>query len=229
MLGDVEGWDRAKALKARRLLRAHSIKSLDQFTGGLSRPEKMPCRSFNLPAVTTCAVGGRLRRVRGSVCFKCYAMKGRYMYPSGKTAMGRREEKLRSDPNMWAAAMSLTLERLRGKRRHYFRWHDSGDVLGPNHLDMMFWIAEMNQDVKFWLPTREYGFVMDAGPEPDNLCIRKSVHMVGKDPPRAPGPWSTVGNKKTKHQCPAPQQDGKCGSCRKCWDKTIEVVNYQLH
>lgn len=229
MLGDIKGWNRRKAAKARRLLRAHSIKSLAQWTGGLSNPEKMPCRSFNLPAVTSCAIGTKLRRVEGSVCFKCYAMKGRYSFDSTQEAMSRRERLLRKDPNMWAAAMSLTIERSTGERRHYFRWHDSGDILGPKHLDAIFWIAETNDDVKFWLPTREYGFVLDAGQPPGNLCIRKSVHMVGKAPPPAPGPWSTVGVRKVKHQCPAPKQDGKCGSCRRCWDPKIEVVNYKLH
>ena len=57
--------------------------------GGFSRPSKMPCPAYSIPA-SLCKVGGKLRKVEGSVCGKCYAMKGNYNYPAVRAALARR-------------------------------------------------------------------------------------------------------------------------------------------
>ena len=45
--------------------------------GGLSKPSKMPGWSYGLPA-KECKTGSKLRKVKGSTCHGCYALKGCY-------------------------------------------------------------------------------------------------------------------------------------------------------
>ena len=62
---------------------------------------------------------------------------------------------------------------------------------------------------------------------PDNLIIRFSMPMI--DQPAA-GTWSHTSTVVTTGAtCPAPKQDGKCGDCRRCWDKSIPNIAYGKH
>ena len=47
--------------------------------GGLSKPSKMPGWSIGLPA-KECKTGAKLRKVKDSVCYDCYALKGCYVF-----------------------------------------------------------------------------------------------------------------------------------------------------
>ena len=64
-----------------------------KITGSLSKPSKMPGPAYNLPAYK-CITGQKLAKVPGSVCFGCYALKGRYRFRAGTSAMERRLEAL---------------------------------------------------------------------------------------------------------------------------------------
>ena len=55
------------------------IKEAIEITGGLSKPNKMPGPSINLPA-TQCITGAKLVKVKGSTCSGCYALKGRFRF-----------------------------------------------------------------------------------------------------------------------------------------------------
>ena len=66
--------------------RVYTWKQLEVITGGLSAPSKMPCHSFSISA-KRCKVGSKLRKVVGSTCNKCYALKGRYVFPNVERAM----------------------------------------------------------------------------------------------------------------------------------------------
>ena len=50
-----------------------------EITGGLSKPSKMPGPAFNLPA-WNCITGGKLRKIPGTPCHGCYALKGRFRW-----------------------------------------------------------------------------------------------------------------------------------------------------
>ena len=65
------------------------VKTADALVGGLSAPSKMPCKSFSISAFE-CITGSRLRKIAGSVCSKCYALKGRYVFPKVQAALDRR-------------------------------------------------------------------------------------------------------------------------------------------
>ena len=77
-------------------------KDLEKIVGGLSKPSKMPGPAYNLPAYK-CITGQKLAKIPGSVCFGCYALKGRYRFRPVKSAMERRLEALK-DPG-WVDAM----------------------------------------------------------------------------------------------------------------------------
>ena len=53
------------------------VKEAKAITGGLTYTTKMPGPSYNTPA-SRCITGAKLRKVPGSVCSSCYALKGNY-------------------------------------------------------------------------------------------------------------------------------------------------------
>ena len=60
-----------------------------EIVGGLSKPSKMPGWSYGLPA-KECKTGSKLRKVPGSTCFDCYALKGCYVFKVVQDAQYRR-------------------------------------------------------------------------------------------------------------------------------------------
>jgi hypothetical protein len=200
--------------------------------GSLSNPSKMPGHGYALPA-HRCRLGSLLQLIPKAVCFHCYALRGRYLFPVVKAAMEKRFSSL-SDPR-WVNAISTLIYRS-GDR--YFRWHDSGDLKDLEHLRNIVQVCLNLPLLKFWLPTREYQTVETyrrmGGVIPPNLCIRYSAHLVDGPPPLHYGlPTSAVfsaGSRSSPrlHVCPAPKHNMKCGSCRACWDPTIKAVTYHL-
>lgn len=218
--------------------------------GGLSKPGKMPCWSYNLPA-SRCKAGGRLSKVPGSVCYGCYAADtfdwakqrseangawslNRYTTPQVLKALERRYSALFHP--LWVPAMIFLIRWYardnRGRKGvKYFRWHDSGDVQDENHFQNIMLVASNTPDIKHWLPTREYSIVTEFS-HPENLCVRLSAHMVDGEAPVNYGlPTGTVSSSDEggSDRCPAPSQGGICGSCRRCWDKSVPNVDYHKH
>jgi hypothetical protein len=213
-----------------------TLKDLRAIVGGLSSPGKMPCHGYSLPA-KECLTGSKLRQVSGSTCKGCYAMKGRYRFPSVEQAMYRRLESL-SDPE-WPEAMA---ELIRRKGEGFFRWHDSGDLQSTEHLASICQVAYLTPETQHWLPTREYRIVSEflesGGTFPPNLNVRLSAHMIGGHTPSFPRlqgrvTISTVsradGAYEGAHECPARHQDNTCGDCRACWTPSVGHVDYHLH
>ena len=197
-------------------------KEANEIVGGLSTPGKMPCYSINLPAAA-CITGQILARVPGTTCHGCYAMKGRYRFKTTKKAMARRLEAL--GDSRWVRAMVVLM-----KNRKYFRWHDSGDLQSAWHLARILEVCKLTPDTQHWLPTRESRLLalMDPDIIPPNLIIRLSATKVNGAAPSS-WPWtSTVTDRKDK-TCPAPDQGGKCQSCRQCWTRSIKNVTYAKH
>ena len=200
------------------------IKEAKEITGGLSKPNKMPGPSINLPA-TQCITGAKLVKVKGSTCSGCYALKGRYRFKNTLTAMARRLAKLH-DPR-WIEAMVTLIN-----KQPVFRWHDSGDLQGPWHLTNIFKVCKLTPDTRHWLPTREARFInlMDPDVVPKNLKIVLSDHMNDQATP--PSWWPYTSGVTTKHgtvTCPSSSQGNKCRSCRKCWDRRTKRVIYGKH
>ena len=190
-----------------------------QITGSLTRTSKMPGLSYSLPA-WECKTGSKLRKVKGSVCSACYALKGNYTrYKAIKAAQYDRLEKIKN--SLWVAAMVVQV-----KRQKYFRWHDAGDVQDLEHLKKIYSVCKLTPEVKHWMPTREAWIKNHLDSKPSNLVIRFSPPMIGQRNDSWPNSSMVV---ETGASCPAPSQGGKCGSCRQCWDSTVKVVSYGKH
>ena len=198
-------------------------KEANKIVGGLSKPGKMPCPSINLPA-PACITGSILALIEGTTCFGCYALKGRYKFKTTIKAMARRLRAL--SHGSWTAAMVTLMA-----GRKYFRWHDSGDLQGAQHLKNILEVCKQTPDTKHWLPTREAKLLQYLDPDviPKNLLIRLSATKVDGAPSQA-WPWtSTVVTDRGSRTCPAPSQGGKCIDCRQCWDRTVPNVAYAKH
>ena len=222
-------------------------------TGGLSAPSKMPCKGFSIPA-STCNVGTMLRKVPGSTCSACYALKGRYMFPNVQRALQRRLDALQvalaGGPGSilwgrWLDAMGTLI----GSDR-FFRFHDSGDLQSVLHLELYCYLAEEKTGCRFWLPTRESATLRRHGRHiPANLLVRFSGPMLNRPAKLTIDgrKWSHYSEVWTRDQvatdapaprgfsvngrwvCTAPTTGGKCADCRACWDPKIPTVIYIKH
>ena len=208
-----------------------TVREAVAFIGGLSAPSKMPCQGFSIPA-WLCKTGAKLRNVTGSVCSKCYALKGRYGFPNVKNALIRRFDKI-SDP-LWVEAMTVAIGGT--EKSGYFRWHDSGDLQSVIHLDNIVQIAKNLPHITFWLPTREYSIVAEwikiNNCFPSNLTVRLSALMINKPAPIGFAKFYhlvTSGVSDSGFSCPSSKQGNKCQSCRACWDKSVSNINYKTH
>lgn len=212
-----------------------------QLTGGLSQTTKMPCPSWSIP-VSACKTGGKLAKVPGSTCSTCYAAKGNY-HRFRKTITPALQKRLDlADSPGWVQAMAALIQNQR-----YFRWFDSGDLQDLPMLERIAEVARQTPGTQHWLPTREYGivkqYITKHGELPGNLMVRLSAPMLDQEatlPASLQGHanvrTSTVYSKRTLppetyYVCPAytGEQKGQCGSCRACWDTTVETVTYRAH
>jgi hypothetical protein len=207
-------------LKSKFKLESMKVKEAKQITGSMTRTSKMPGLSYSLPA-WECQTGAKLRKVPGTPCFGCYALKGNYLrYPAIKKAQYFRLASLKHDS--WVMAMVAQV-----KRQKWFRWHDAGDVQSVEHMNKILEVVRQTPDTNHWLPTQERKYLPDPEEVPDNLVIRLSGSKI--DGP-APTAWSHTSSVVTKNAtCPAPSQGGKCRECRACWTKSIKNVSYGKH
>ena len=198
------------------------IKEANKITGGLTHTTKMPGPSYNTPA-SRCLTGAKLRKVSGSVCSSCYALKGNYKrFPKVEEALERRFQSLKHQA--WVPAMATLI-----KKHKYFRWHDAGDIQSAKHLTNIFEVCSKTPATSHWLPTREAKFLKFIDPDiiPANLIIRLSGHMVdGKN--ATWWPWTSSVSTQGK-TCPAKDQGNQCGSCRSCWNREVPNVTYPKH
>ena len=210
------------------------IKALSARVGGLSKPSKMPCEGYSLPA-QKCLTGSKLRKAGKSTCANCYALKGFYNMPTVKAALQRRFDRVTQDLEGWQADMTLLIHNT--NTSGFFRWHDSGDLQSVDHLRAINEIALALPAVKFWLPTREYKIVKqftDRGTVAENLIIRLSAYFKATAPPLAIAEalgvqTSTVDFTDSAHICDAQEKGGRCMTCRKCWDRSLTNIDYPLH
>ena len=191
-----------------------------KITGSMTKTKKMPGLSYSLPA-WECQTGSKLRKVPGTPCHGCYALKGNYTrYPDIKKAQYYRLKSLVRDS--WTTAMVTQI-----KRQKFFRWHDAGDVQSHEHMNKILEVVRQTPGTNHWLPTQERPYLPAVETVPDNLVIRLSGSKVNGPAPTA---WSHTSTVVTKGAtCPAPKQGGKCKECRMCWTKSIKNVSYGKH
>lgn len=209
-----------------------NIKQAVKIIGSLGKPSKMPGYAYGTPA-ELCKTGSKLRKQKGTVCSKCYAMKGFYMFSNVKPMFYKRFKAMKHP--RFVEAMTLVIEH-KTKQTKYFRWKDSGDIDSLAELERIVQVCQNTPKVKHWLPTREVKIVNDYlkiyKTFPGNLAVRVSSPMVNGQPlPSFPN-TSTVhsaGKKWYGKKCIAYKQDNQCKDCRACWNTKVKNVSYKQH
>jgi len=198
------------------------IKEALKITDSFTRTSKMPGLSYSLPA-WACQTGAKLRKVKTSPCYGCYALKGNYTrYPAIKAAQYRRLDAINHP--LWVEAMST---KIRGQK--WFRWHDAGDVQSSEHMQKIIEVCKLTPNTKHWLPTQERQYLPKPEDVPANLIIRLSRSKVDGPAGNAWTHDSGVTTQEGQRTCPAPDQGGACKDCRACWNKDIKSVIYGKH
>lgn len=201
-----------------------------EFFPKISKTSKMPCGSFSLPA-QECKTGGVLAKIPGSVCHDCYALKGNYRFPNVKKPRYENLELINDLPRFEKTMIDYLTK---NEKSGFFRWHDSGDLQSIDHLKSIIFIAAVLPHIKFWLPTKEKQILNEATRQglaiPDNLIIRLSMPMVDMAPIDTGFLTSTVHTGAPfGHECGAYKNEGKCGTCRTCWNAEVKNVSYKKH
>jgi hypothetical protein len=191
----------------------------------------MPGPSFSISAAL-CQTGSALRKIPGTPCSKCYALKGRYTFPNVQQALDIRLKGWLEDKD-WVLLMSIRLLYI-SDTHEYFRFFDSGDLQSLQMLQDINQVAwNVNPHVKIWLPTQERKYVNAAVDIAPNLTIRVSSTKVNEvqtaSSPNVQNSLVSTGEVFFGHKCPSKEQDNKCGLCRACWSKTISHVTYIQH
>ena len=204
-----------------------SIKTAESIIGGLTTTSKMPSLSLSLPA-KECNKGSKLREIKGSVCFNCYAMKGCYSWKPVQKAQYKRLKAL-AHPQWVDAMVYLINNKKRVSESGVFRWHDSGDIQSLEHFENILKVVRATPNIKHWLPTKESQLIKTyKGSIPDNLVIRLSGSMVNGKAPKYSN-TSVVTTNSDMATCRAFENAGACGDCRKCWNKDIKNITYYIH
>lgn len=219
-----------------------------------SRTSKLGCESISIPA-TKCKTGSKLAKIKGSVCEKCYALSGAYLWPVVQQAMEFRLEHLEA-----IDVVPKTVAELNKKKNPFFRWFDSGDVQDVRMALNIIDICEATPHKKHWIPTKERKIWQDAlkiKALPDNAVIRYSAHMVDQAPPEKWENSSAVitdifqaigklceayrtkknGDMITDKEFQTAKKErkigkldlGHCGNCRDCWSREVKTVSYPQH
>jgi len=219
-----------------------TIKQATKNVGGLSQTDKMPSKSWGISA-KECNIGSKLRASKQeTVCDGCYAFKGFMMLPTQQNAYYRRLELWKADRKLWVLSMDHLIKNHKPiKDTKYFRWFDSGDIQGAEMFQDIIELANLNPDVSFWLPTKEFKLVnIFSSIIPSNLNVRKSHPLINayKMQPIENVTASYVYDQSklgtipsNSKICPAtmPDSNKKCNDCRMCWDKSIESITYIKH
>lgn len=197
----------------------------------LSTTSKLGTKSWSLQALETCpgSVGADGELV--PACSGCYATAGTYHFKGTKAVRAFNKEDWQRDA--WANDMVAALS-----KDSHFRWFDSGDVYALELAKKMLYIMENTPNTKHWLPTRMYKFdkfksVLEKMQALPNVMVRYSSDNIdGTYTDGVHGstilPEATMADANT-HVCTAPSNDGKCGACRACYDKSVAVIGYIAH
>jgi hypothetical protein len=209
------------------------VKDIEAKIGTLSNPAKMPSFAWGIP-IEYCVTGTKLAQIEGTICNKCYAGKGCYVFPVVRAMYEKRYQAIELPE--WVDYMAeLITQKYKNKKEEdrYHRWFDSGDVQSYSHLMKIFEVCKLTPHIKYWLATREYQIIdkITEKDVPKNLCLRVSTTKVDSPQPKF-WKWTSGVHKDKKaigHECPSQTQDNKCGSCRACWSRKVKQVSYEEH
>lgn len=213
----------------------------NQTTSLFTWTSAMDCWSFSLPAGKDGACPMAIENDPQSICSKCYAMTGRYVFSniikSQYIRFGWVKESLLNKTfinDMTNKIGALT-------PNAYFRWHDSGDLFSLEYLQAVTQICNNLPHIKFWVPTRAWRFphwksALSRLDSLSNVVVRYSALYTNDHSPFVSSCGSTVIDDISKlppiHTiCPKTLNHSSCGkeNCRSCWDKNSNKIAYLEH
>lgn len=204
----------------------------------LSSPGKMPCRSWSLPALSTCpgAIGEDGKPV--PACSRCYALQGRYLFGSVRDVREHNRDDWQRTG--WVADMVAAIG-----SEPFFRWFDSGDVYHPVLALKILQVMRQTPETRHWLPTRarkdpDILPVLEQMASLPNVVVRHSADAIdgNADDVAAFATFSSIAATpeqlaskvgRGKVVCQSSKRGGKCGPCRACWSPKVAEVTYPLH
>ena len=209
------------------------VKHAEEYGKISKKNSKMPGTTFAMDSFA-CITGSKLRKIEGTPCHSCYAIKLQKLRPSVDKGWKANSAKWSaSEPDQWSQAMAFLI-----KRRNtdgYHRWFDGGDLASVAQLQAIVDVCLMTPEVKHWLPTQERGMVKqylaNGGTFPSNLVVRISAAKVDT----ALAGHANTSNVITKNadatgqECLAYTRKQNCGDCRACWDPKVSNVSYRKH
>jgi len=198
----------------------------------LSKASKMPCRSWSLEALVTCPASLKADGSLVDACKGCYATTGNYRFPNVKAPRAHNKDDWKRE--QWVADMVAELDNDR-----YFRWFDSGDMYDLRLARKMLDVMRLTPHCNHWLPTRMHKFakfarILSTMAALDNVTVRLSSDSVLGGVLETKLPTSTIiptidDATSTMVVCQAYEREGKCKSCRACWDSEVKTIAYVAH
>ena len=197
----------------------------------LSKAGKMPCRSWSLQAIETCPASKGADGELVDACKGCYATTGNYRFPNVKAP--REHNKTDWKRSEWVTDMVQELDNDR-----YFRWFDSGDVYDIRLARKILEVMKLTPWCNHWLPTRMYKFgkfhsVFKEMEKLPNVVVRFSSDSISGETVKGKNTSTIIPTsedaKASMTICEAYQREGKCGTCRACWNKKVKVIAYPAH
>lgn len=201
----------------------------------LSAPGKMPCPSWGISA-RHCKTGAKLRnahRKKGilTACYDCYALKNNYRLSNVQARLDQNLWNWKQDRKKWREDMKMLIENAGNER---FRFYESGDAINEHMIEDTYDIAEhFRGSVSFWAPTQEREYYRNVGKAPDNFNVRVSAPVIDEEESLQGLDWATKSmvyiDSPKGFICEASKRNNKCGLCRACWDKSVDLVSYKKH
>lgn len=200
----------------------------------LSKPSKMPCPSWSLPAWFTCPGARDTGGKPTEACSKCYALQGRYLFTNVRAARERNQKDWQRSG--WVADMVGLI-----KDEPYFRWFDSGDIYSIKLAQKILQVCVETSDTRHWIPTRSWKIpkispYLEALGVLPNVVVRYSSDKIDGEPVSSRYQTSVIVSSPSTYKlkkgvalCEAYSRKGKCGSCRACWSKQVDTILYPIH
>lgn len=200
----------------------------------LSKTAKLGTLSWSLQAFDDCpgktVLEGPNKGKIAEACQMCYARNGNYRFKPVKDLRAHnRQDWTRAE---WVAEMVILLD-----GETHFRWFDSGDMYALELAEKILDVMRQTPGTKHWLPTRMEKFekfravVAQMRALPNVMVRWSSDSVTGKYGPEhgsvivADAKVAPVAAK----VCRAYTREGKCGTCRACYDKSIPLIAYPAH
>ena len=198
----------------------------------LSKPSKMPCKSWSLQAIDTCPGSTDKKGELVPACAGCYATTGNYRFPNVKNV------RVHNGTDWKRSAWVDDMVKAIGKDTH-FRWLDSGDLYSLTLARKVYTVMLKTPNTAHWLPTRMYKFskfkaiLHDMAYLPNVVVRHSSDSITGELLPDTLNQSTIVETLESapigSTPCKAYSQGGKCLECRSCWDKAVSVIAYPAH